>query len=63
MEYRRFLQIAMGSAFELETQLIIIQKLHLVSNNQIEDLNTCLETEQKMINSLISRLTQTAHSK
>ena len=63
IEYRRFLEIAMGSAFELETQLIIIKKLHLVSNTQIENLNTCLETEQKMINSLISRLKQTANSK
>ena len=63
IEYRRFLEIAMGSAFELETQLIIIKKLHLISNTQIENLNTCLEIEQKMINGLISKLKQTANSK
>ena len=55
-EYGRFLEIALGSAFEVETQLIIIQKLHLVSSDQIEKLQTFLDIEQKMINSLISKL-------
>ncbi len=63
IEYRRFLEIALGSAFELETQLTIVQKLHMVSNGQIGNLKTCLEIEQKMINSLIGRLKQTANSK
>ena len=63
IEYRRFLEIALGSAFELETQLRIVQKLHMVSDDQIGNLRTSLETEQKMINGLISKLKQTANSK
>ncbi len=63
IEYRRFLEIALGSAFELETQLMIIQKLRLASSGQIENLKIFLDMEQKMINSLISRLKQTANSK
>ncbi len=42
-EYGRFLEMALGSAFEVETQLIIIQKLHLVSSDQIEKLQTFLD--------------------
>ena len=30
IEYKRFLEIALGSAFELETQLVIIQKLKTI---------------------------------
>ena len=56
IEYGRFLEMALGSAFEVETQLMIIQKLHLVSIDQIEKLQTLLDLEQKMINSLISKL-------
>jgi four helix bundle protein len=63
IEYRRFLEIALGSAFELETQLIIIQNLQMASNDRIGNLKCCLEKEQKMINSLISRLKQMANSK
>jgi four helix bundle protein len=63
IEYRRFLEIALGSAFELETQLIIIQNLPMASNDRIGNLKCCLEKEQKMINSLISRLKQMANSK
>ena len=29
-DFKRFLEIAMGSAFELETQLLIVQQLELV---------------------------------
>jgi len=58
IEYRRFLEIALGSAFELETQIIIVHKLHLASTERVGTLRTCLEIEQKMINALISRLNQ-----
>ena len=61
-EYARFLEMALGSAFEVETQLTIIQKLHLVSSDQIEKLQTLLDLEQKMINSLISKLKPKANS-
>ncbi len=31
--YKRFLEIALGSAFELETQTLIVQRLHLAPNS------------------------------
>jgi four helix bundle protein len=55
-EYGRFLEMALGSAFEVETQLIIIQKLRLAATDQVEKLQIFLDLEQKMINSLISKL-------
>ena len=48
-DFKRFLEIALGSAFELETQLLIIQKLELNKNNQINDILNSLHKEQKMI--------------
>ena len=63
IEYGRFLEIALGSAFELETQLMIIQKLRLVSSDQIESLRNFLDMEQKMINGLITKLKPKANSK
>jgi four helix bundle protein len=54
--------MALGSAYEVETQLITIQRLHLVSSDQIEKPQTLLDLEQKMINSLISKLKPKANS-
>ena len=56
IEYKRFLEIALGSAFELETQLIIIRELNLI---ELEDVNIVLDDlnkEQKKINKLISKI-------
>lgn len=54
VEYKRFLEIAMGSAFEVETQLIIAKEINLI---KIDDLNSTinqLHSLQKQINALIS---------
>ena len=56
MDFKRFLEIALGSSFELETQLIIIQELNLIQNEKLNNLYDCLNKEQKMINNLISKL-------
>ena len=55
-DFNRFLEVSLGSAFELETQLLIIQKLELNKNNQINDILNSLHEEQKMINGFINRL-------
>ena len=57
-DYRRFLQIALGSSFEIETQLLIMQDLKLVHEQVIYSDIEMLITEQKMIISLISKLNQ-----
>src|SRR3989339_986862 len=52
-EFKRYLEIALGSAYELETQLLCIQKLKMIEINQIDNVLIILNEEQKMINSFI----------
>jgi len=56
IEFKRFLEIAIGSSFELETQLLIIQELLMVSLKEVKPIIDRLNIEQKMINNLISKL-------
>ena len=57
IDFKRFLEMALGSSFELETQLIIIEELSVISAEDIRVILDQLNKEQKMINSLISKLT------
>ncbi len=57
VEFARFLEIALGSAFELETQLFLIQELQLISQPELtENLLQHIEKMQKMINSFKSKI-------
>lgn len=56
IEFKRFLEIAIGSSFELETQLTIISELKYISEEEIKSIIEILNKEQKMINNLISKL-------
>ena len=38
LEFKRFLEIAIGSSFELETQLILIEELSLVPKNETAEI-------------------------
>jgi len=53
-EYYQFCGIALGSAAELETQLIITSRVYSKINTK-EAIDLCVEV-QKMLNSLIRRL-------
>lgn len=62
-DFKRFLKISLGSAFELETDLIIAERLRFIKSNDVSlskiDVNNfflSLHSEQKQINTLISRL-------
>ncbi len=55
-EYKRFLEIAIGSLFELETQIIIAQKINYIDMKNSTNLMETIQQEEKMINSLISKL-------
>lgn len=55
IEFKRFLEIALGSAFELETQLIIINEISNLSK-ETETLTDDLNKLQKSINSLIQKI-------
>ena len=56
-EFRNFLSIARGSLAEVETQLIIAERLNYISPTQLHEILS-LQTElAKMTNVLMSRLT------
>jgi four helix bundle protein len=48
-EFKQFLGIAYGSAYELETQLFISRNLAFISDKEINQVVDKLETIQKMI--------------
>ena len=55
-EFNQFLRIAYGSSSELETQLIISQKLGFLSQNTFENTMNNLIQIRKMLNKLISSI-------
>jgi four helix bundle protein len=65
-EFKHYLETALGSAFELETQLLIISELNMSKSN-CDDLINEIQKEQRMIGSFISsvknRLPSTKHPK
>ncbi|RIJ37269.1 four helix bundle protein [Pontibacter oryzae] len=55
-EFAQFLKIALGSAFELETQLILAESFGFVNKPQYSDLTQKNEGVQKMLNGFINML-------
>jgi four helix bundle protein len=53
IEFVRFLEISIGSAFELETQLILAKRLHLGPIKEIDDILEKLIQIQKQLHNLI----------
>jgi len=53
-DFKRFLEIALGSAFELETQLLVILDLDLVEKKKLKELLTLVQMEQKKLGGFIS---------
>ncbi len=58
IEYKRFLEIAIGSLFELETQLVLIVELKLSTQERLQNIFDKIKIEGKQINSLISKIKQ-----
>lgn len=56
IEFKRFLEIAMGSLFELQTQLLICQELEFLTKEELLNLFLSLDKEARMINSLIIKI-------
>ncbi|HEX4956558.1 MAG TPA: four helix bundle protein [Lacibacter sp.] len=55
-DYFRFIEISLGSSFELETQLIIAQKTGLGNSDKINEMMNELSEEQKMLQAFMSKL-------
>jgi len=56
IEFKRFLEIAMGSLFEVETQLTICEHVGFLEESDLKDIMLLLNKEAKMINSLMSKI-------
>jgi len=56
IEFKRFLEIAIGSLFELETQLIIALELNMIDETESKDLIDLIQMEERMINGLINKI-------
>ena len=61
-EFKRYLEISMGSLFETETLLVIIQQLNMIEEPILSQLFDNVITEQKMVISLIEKIKATAKS-
>ena len=55
-DFNRFLQIALGSAFELETQLILAREFDYLTNQNYTEILKELNEIQKMINGFRTKL-------
>ncbi|MCF8369008.1 MAG: four helix bundle protein [Bacteroidales bacterium] len=55
-EFNRYLEISDGSSAELNTQLIIAQRIGYISSEVLEKYENEIEEIQKMINKLKNRL-------
>lgn len=54
--FKQFLGIALGSSYELETQIILSQRLGLLQDTQHDSLATRVIEVQRMINGLSNTL-------
>ena len=61
-DYIRFVNIAYGSAAELETQLLIARELEYVTNDRVDPVLSELNEDGKMLNGLVSGLEKKAAS-
>ena len=55
-DFKRFIEISLGSAFELKTQLIISTKLGFARSEKVEELIEIVDKLSKQLNSLRNKL-------
>ena len=55
-DYTRYCEISLGSAFELETHLLIVQRRKWIEEERIYGLLVMINNEQKMLASFIDKL-------
>ncbi|MCC5906492.1 MAG: four helix bundle protein [Balneolaceae bacterium] len=55
-EFARFLKVANGSAYELETQLFISKNLSYMADESFEELNQSLIEVQKILYTFIKKV-------
>lgn len=56
LEFKRFIEIALGSGFELKTQAIIASKLNFLQQPEMEELTLNLDKTSRQLNALRNKL-------
>ena len=54
-DYNRFIEIALGSSFELETQLLIAEAANFGNPSACKEILLNIDEEQKMLRSFMAR--------
>lgn len=54
----QFLEAALGSCYEIETQLIISHKVGYISNEQLKEVESQIQKQQSMISKFIDSLNE-----
>ncbi|HEY0744086.1 MAG TPA: four helix bundle protein [Chryseosolibacter sp.] len=54
-DFARFLEISLGSAYEVETDLIIVEKIGYIDSKTITEYLKQLQSQQRQITSFINR--------
>lgn len=62
-DYLRFLSIAKGSLAELETYLVILERLGFAQRDEINEVWTCSQIVGRMLTRLIASLNETLNPK
>ncbi len=55
-EFSHFIKIALGSLFELETQIILSHEFKIINDTEINSLTEKIATLQKMLNGFLTTL-------
>lgn len=55
-DYSRFLDMALGSAFEVQTYFVIAKEMKWIKGSEITNAETLLEEEIKMIHAFLKKL-------
>ncbi len=58
LEFAHFLEISLGSSFEVETQLIIAQKIGYISQEKYDEMFSKVDEIEKITNSMVARIRQ-----
>jgi len=61
-EFRQFLGIALGSAFEVQTQLLVARKLEMGNAKAIDEAAALCDEASKMLTAFIQKLSSKAKS-
>ena len=56
VDFKRFLESALVSSFELETQFLMVKHLGLIPKDRLNKVFNLLDKEQRMLNSFVEKL-------